>query len=110
MNPKVNQINYGFIKEKKYNNLIQKWLGDNNILMYSAYNKGKSVAAERFIRTLKSKIYKKMTTDNKNSYLDYLNKLVDKYHNTYHHSTDKKALLMLIILIWLKNWKKSLIT
>ena len=59
MNPKVNQINYGFIKEKKYNNLIQKWLGDNNILMYSAYNKGKSVAAERFIRTLKSKIRKK---------------------------------------------------
>ena len=59
MDPKVNQINYGFIKEKKYNNLIQKWLGDNNILMYSAYNKGKSVAAERFIRTLKSKIHKK---------------------------------------------------
>ena len=40
-----------------------------------------------------------MTTDNKRSYLDYLNKLVDKYNNTYHHSTDKNALLMLIILI-----------
>ena len=32
-----------------------------------------------------------MTTDNKKSYLDYLNKLVDKYNNTYHHSTDKKC-------------------
>ena len=40
------------------NNLLQKWLDDNNILMYSTYNEGKSIVAERFIITLKSKIYK----------------------------------------------------
>ena len=37
---------------------MQKWLNDNNILMYSTHNEVKSVVAERFIRTLKGKIYK----------------------------------------------------
>ena len=41
-----------------YNNSFKKWLKDNNIEMYSIHNEGKSVAAERFIRTLKNKIYK----------------------------------------------------
>ena len=36
-----------------YNNIFKKWLPDNDIIMYSTYNEGKSVAAERFIRTLK---------------------------------------------------------
>ena len=40
-----------------YNNIFKKWLSDNNIIMYSTCNKGKSVVAERFIRTLKSKLY-----------------------------------------------------
>ena len=44
-----------------YNNYFKKWLKDNNIEMYSIYNEGKSVVAERFIRTLKIKIYKYMT-------------------------------------------------
>ena len=44
-----------------YNNSFKKWLKDNNIEMYSAHNEGKSVVAERFIRTLKNKIYKHMT-------------------------------------------------
>ena len=38
---------------------MQEWLGNNDILMYSTHNKGKSVITERFIKTLKSKIYKK---------------------------------------------------
>ena len=38
--------------------------------MYSRYNEGKSLAAERFIRTLKSKIYKYMTSMSKNVYID----------------------------------------
>ena len=42
-----------------YNNLMQKWLDDSNILMYSTRNEGKSLVAERFIRTLKGKICKK---------------------------------------------------
>ena len=43
-----------------YNKLMQEWLDNNNISMYSIYNEGKSVIAERFIKTLKSKIYKKL--------------------------------------------------
>ena len=38
---------------------MQKWLDDNDILMYSTHNEGKSVVLERFIKTLKGKIYKK---------------------------------------------------
>ena len=41
-----------------YNASFKKWLQDNDIITYSINNEGKSVAAERFIRTLKSKIYK----------------------------------------------------
>ena len=44
-----------------YNNFFKKWLNDNDIEMYSTNNDGKSVVAERFIRTLKTKIYKYMT-------------------------------------------------
>ena len=46
---------------KFYNKFFKKWLRDNNIIMYSTHNKGKSVIAERFFRTLKNKIYKHMT-------------------------------------------------
>ena len=42
---------------------MQEWLGNNDILMYSTHNEGKSVIAERFIKTLKSKIYKRMTAN-----------------------------------------------
>ena len=42
-----------------YNKLMQERLKNNDILMYSTHNEGKSVIAERFIRTLNSKIYKK---------------------------------------------------
>ena len=44
-----------------YNNLFKKWLKDNDIILYSTYNEGKSVVAEIFIRILKNKIYKHMT-------------------------------------------------
>ena len=49
-----------------YNASLKKWLQDNNIVMYSTNNEGKSVVAEKFIRTLKSKIYKYMTSISKN--------------------------------------------
>ena len=41
---------------------MQEWLGNNDILMYSTHNEGKSVIAERFIKT-KAKIYKKITAN-----------------------------------------------
>ena len=52
--------------------------------MYSTHNEGKSVVAERFIRTLKSKIYKYMTSISKNVYIDKLDDIVNEYNNTYH--------------------------
>ena len=45
-------------ERKFYSSSFKKWLKDNDIEMYSIYNEGKSVVAERFIRILKSKIYK----------------------------------------------------
>ena len=58
--------------------------------MYSAYNEGKSAVAERFIRTLKNKIFKHMTTISKNVYIDALNDIVDKYNNTVHKTIKMK--------------------
>ena len=52
--------------------------------MCSTLNEGKSVIAERFIRTLENKIYKYMTSVSKNVYIDKLDNLVNKYNNTYH--------------------------
>ena len=52
--------------------------------MYSTYNAGKSVVAERFIRTLKNKIFKYMTAVSKNVYFDVLDDIVNRYKNTVH--------------------------
>ena len=52
--------------------------------MYSTHSEGKSVAAERFIRTLKNKISKYITLIPKNVYIDKLDDIVNKYNNTYH--------------------------
>ena len=73
-----------------YNNSFKKWLHDNNIVMYSANNEGKSVVAERFIRTLKNKIYNYMTSISKNVYIDKLNDIVKEDNNTYHTSIKMK--------------------
>ena len=69
-----------------YNKLMQEWLDNNDILMYSTYNVGRLVLSEGFIRKLKAWIYKKMTDNDNKPYLCYLNKLVDQYNNTYHYS------------------------
>ena len=63
-----------------YSKLMQEWSDNINILIYSTYNEGNSVIAERFIKTLKPKIYKKMTANDSKSQLSYLNKLVDQYN------------------------------
>ena len=57
--------------------------------MYSIYNEGKSVVAERFIRTLKNKLYKHMTATGKNVYYDVLDDVVSKYNNTKHKMKPK---------------------
>ena len=58
--------------------------------MYSSQNEGKSVVAERFIRTLKNKIYKFMTSGLESLYIDKLGDIVKKYNNTYHKTTKVK--------------------
>ena len=59
--------------------------------MYSTYNEGKSDVAERFIRTLKNRIFKHMTVVSKNVYFDVLYDIVDIYNNTFHRTTDSYA-------------------
>ena len=73
-----------------YNKNFKKWLSGNNIEMYSTFNEGKSVVAERFIRTLKNKLYKHMTAIGKNVYYDVLDDVVNKYNNTWHNSIKMK--------------------
>ena len=75
-----------------YNNVFEKWLSDNDINMYSTYNEGKSVVAERFIRTLKDKLYKHMTATGKNVYYDVLDDVVNKYNNTKHSTVKIKPI------------------
>ena len=65
---------------------MKSWLQDNNIAMYSTHNEGKSVVAERFIRTIKNKIYKYMTSISKNVHIDKLDDIVDEYNNTYNRT------------------------
>ena len=77
---------------ESYNTHFKKWLKDNNIEMYSTHNEGKSVVAERFIRTLKKKNYKHMTANSKNVYFDVLDDIVDKYNNTYHKTIKTKPI------------------
>ena len=81
---------------KLYNNSFKKWLQDNDITMHSTYNEGKSVVPERFIRTLKNKIHKYMTSISKNVYINKLDDIVDEYKNTYHTSILKKKLMIKI--------------
>ena len=66
-----------------HNSSFKKWLKDNDIEIYSIHNEGKSVVAERFIRTLKTKIYKCMTSVSKNVYIDKLDDIGNEYNKTY---------------------------
>ena len=60
--------------------------------MYTTYNEGKSVVAERFIRTIKNKILKHMTAIHKNIYFDVLDDIVNKYNNTAHRTIKMKSI------------------
>ena len=75
-----------------YNKSFTDFLKINNIEMYSTFNEGKSVVAERFIRTLKNKIYKHMTAISKNVYVDVLDDIVNKYNNTVHRIIKMKPI------------------
>ena len=76
----------------KFYNTFKDFLKINNIDMYSTYNEGKSVVAERFNRTLKNKIFKHMTVISKDVYFDVLDDIVNKCNNTVHRTIKTKAI------------------
>ena len=75
-----------------YINVFEKWLSDNDINVYSTYNEGKLVVAERFIRTFKNKLYKHMTATGENVYYNVLDDVVNKYNNTKHSTIKIKPI------------------
>ena len=75
-----------------YNRVFKKWLSDNDIIMYSTYNEGKSLVAERFIKTLKNKLYKHMTATGKNLYYNVLDDVVNEYNNAKHNTIKMKPI------------------
>ena len=75
-----------------YNKSFKDFFKINNIEMYSVYNEGKSVVAERFIRTFKNKISKHMTAISKIVYFDVLDDIVNKYNNTAHRTIKMKPI------------------
>ena len=82
--------------------------------MYSIHNESKSVVAERFIRTLKNKIYKYMTAISKNVYIDKLDDIVNEYNNTYHRTitmtpVDVKDILILKKKLMIKTQNLKLV-
>ena len=75
-----------------YNKSFKDFLKINNIEMYSTYNEGKSVVAERFIRTLKNKIFKQITAISRNFYIGVLDDIVNTYNNTVHKTIKMKPI------------------
>ena len=75
---------------------MKSWLQDNDIEMYPTHKERKSAVTERFIRTLKNKIYKYMTSI-KNVYIDKLDDIVNKYNNTYHSTLKIMKILRLLV-------------
>ena len=101
-NRKPNKI-WVYQKGEFYNNVFKKWLSDDDIIMYSTYNEGKSVVAERFIRTLRNKLYKHMTATGKNVYYDVLDDVVNKYNNTKHSTIKMKPKIIKMLKIIIKE-------
>ena len=69
---------------------MKLWLEKNGIEMYTNHYEGKSVIAERSIRTLENKIYKYMTSVSKNVYIDKLNDIANKCNDSYHKTIKMK--------------------
>ena len=90
-----------------YNSSFKKWLKDNNIERYSVHNERKSVVAERFIRILKTKIYKYMTSISKNVFIDKLDDIVNEYSNTYHRTVEMKSVDVMLKIIHMLILKKK---
>ena len=73
-----------------YNRSMKSWLEKNAIEMHSIHNEGESVVAERFIGTLKNKVYKYITSISKHVYINKLDDIVNKFNNIYHRTIKMK--------------------
>ena len=71
---------------------MQSWFQDDTTEIYSTYNEGKSAVAVKFARTLKTKIYKRITLVPKNGYIDNLHRMFNKCYNTYHRAIKVKPI------------------
>ena len=85
-------------KKKKRKGIMAR---KNVIEMYSVHNEGRSVVAERFIKTLKIKIYKCMTSISKNLYIDKLDDIIIKYNHTYPSTIKMKPVEVKLITLML---------
>ena len=83
---------------------MKSWLEKKGIEMYSTHDEGKSVIAEKFIRTLKNKIYIYMILALKNVSIDKLKDIVNKYNNTFY-STSKVKPVDVNSNIYIVKWK-----
>ena len=82
---------------------MKSWFQDNHIEIYSTDNKELFIVAKIFIKTLKNKIYKYMTSVSKNMYIDKLVDIVIKYSNTYHNTIKRKLPDVLFDVLTLTN-------
>ena len=87
--PNITWVDKG---SKFYNRSMKSWLQDNDIVMYSTHNAGKSVIAERFIKTIKNKIYRCMTLISENVCIDKLDDIVDEHNNTKDRTIKRKPI------------------
>ena len=90
LNLNASHTNYGLIKEKNYNNLVQKWLDDNGVLMYSTL---KGLQKHQKVKSVR-----KITSNDSKSYLGYFNELMDEY-NIFTVTILVKDLFTLIFLL-----------
>ena len=79
---------------------MQSCFQDDTTEIYSTYNEGKSAVAVRFARTLKTKIYKRITLVPKNGYVDNLHRMFNKCYNAYHRAIKISLLMLKIIVIF----------
>ena len=90
---------------------MQEWLYNNNILTYSLHNEGKSVIAEKILKTLKTKTYKKMAANDSESYLAYLNKLANQYKSPRFKVKDRVRITKYKNIFsesYTKNWSREI--
>lgn len=79
-----------FLGKEFYNSHFQKLMLKHNINHYSSFSEVKSALAERFVRTIKTKIYKEIALRASERYIDFLDEIIDDYNNTKHSKTKMK--------------------